>query len=699
MKNKKALFQRILAFLLVIVMVLSLGIPVFAAEGSTETEILEEAVQSEPSDKEITETAVEDSEEETNQDIVQEEEQKEPETKKEDIMQTETESSSEKNENLPVEESASIMQSSTEEHSTEVPVKNELESEKNIKTEKIEEATETETETEIEEIKAENNSKVLSKTEIITKSGYTVKVNGNIGLSSVSVSEMNNDVIKLSASEYWDYFKWDGWYINGEKIAENKTCEYTVTSDAEIEARVTRQDVSLRIYVYADPTDSDILDLSHSPKHWVSQGIYSISGELLNSIAATGITKKENNKTTSATNMVYLTNELQQLFSKSGLDYTNYKFRFVREADGIHLDAVISSANFPSTGSGENVNEIKVIPKLLIFVYAQEADDFIMKLSHNPNKWFYFRTSNIGSELYKEIINTGIGTDESTKTVYATDFIKGNETIKQLLNAEGIDYTKYDWRLVNEDDGIHLDAVLLPYPFPDTPSKKDDAIDAKNPPKDDNKDKNQIKFAIDGIYTEWIDYPHIVLTYSGGNDAYSAIYNAGSETLFDVWTEMPAHLSEAGGEFTSGITVLINDDYSLAFYPRFITVDGSGNINWDPQKTGLSKGVHHFYLASTDAWHTSTNTSNLHESDKIYGDAYIEISDTRDEIEWKLDMNMVAEKLGIDPSEIKTISVSYSRLGPQQTTSAGTPTGLLGIFICLGLVAAGFVGFRIKSKK
>lgn len=685
MKNKKVLFQRILAFLLVTIMVLSLGMPVFAAEDSIESDISEESVQLDSSDNEMS-VSIEESEEKSNQDVTPSEEHQKPEQKeKSESVVSESNEQKESNENHSThEEQSKIEQPET--------LKSETQSES-----ETEEITETSEDTQPELIKNENNSKVLSETELITKSGYTVKVNGNIGLSSVSVSEIKDDMIKLSASEYWDYFKWDGWYINDEKISENKTCEYTITSNSEIEARVTRQNVQLRIYVYADPTDSDILDLSHSPKHWISQGIYSISDELLNSIASTGITRKENNKTTSATNMVYSTDELQQLFSKSGLDYTNYKFRFVREDDGIHLDAVISSAKFPSTGSGEEINEITVIPKLLIFVYAQETDDFIMKLSHSPNKWFYFGTSNIGSELYKEIINTGIGTDESTKTVYATDFIKGNESIKQLLNVEGIDYTKYDWRLVNENDGIHLDAVLLPYPFPGTPSKKDDAIDVKNPPKDDNKDKGQIKFAIDGIYTEWVDYPHIVLTYSGGDDAYSAIYNAGTETLFDVWTEMPAHLSEAGGEFTSGITVLIND--SLAFYPRFITVDGSGNINWDPQKTGLSKGVHHFYLASTDAWHTSTNTNNLHETDKIYGDAYIEISDTRDEIEWKLDMNMVAEKLGIDPSEIKTISVSYSRLGPQQTTSAGTPTGLLGIFICLGLVAAGFIGFRIKSKK
>lgn len=691
MKNKKVLFQRILAFLLVTIMVLSLGMPVFAAEDSIESDISEESVQLDSSDNEMS-VSIEESEEKSNQDVTPSEEQNQkPEQKeKSESVVSESNEQKESNENYSThEEQSKIEQPET--------LKSETQSES--ETTETTETTETSEDTQPELIKNENNSKVLSETELITKSGYTVKVNGNIGLSSVSVSEIKDDMIKLSASEYWDYFKWDGWYINDEKISENKTCEYTITSNSEIEARVTRQNVQLRIYVYADPTDSDILDLSHSPKHWISQGIYSISDELLNSIASTGITRKENNKTTSATNMVYSTDELQQLFSKSGLDYTNYKFRFVREDDGIHLDAVISSAKFPSTGSGEEVNEITVIPKLLIFVYAQETDDFIMKLSHSPNKWFYFGTSNIGSELYKEIINTGIGTDEATKTVYATDFIKGNESIKQLLNVEGIDYTKYDWRLVNENDGIHLDAVLLPYPFPGTPSKKDDAIDVKNPPKDDNKDKGQIKFAIDGIYTEWVDYPHIVLTYSGGDDAYSAIYNAGSETLFDVWTEMPAHLSEAGGEFTSGITVLINDDYSLAFYPRFITVDDSGNINWDPQKTGLSKGVHHFYLASTDAWHTSTNTNNLHETDKIYGDAYIEISDTRDEIEWKLDMNMVAEKLGIDPSEIKTISVFYSRLGPQQTTSAGTPTGLLGIFICLGLVAAGFIGFRIKSKK
>ena len=86
---------------------------------------------------------------------------------------------------------------------------------------------------------------------------------------------------------------------------------------------------------------------------------------------------------------------------------------------------------------------------------------------------------------------------------------------------------------------------------------------------------------------------------------------------------MPQHLQEAGGEFTAAVTIAFNQkqsdlqngtyDRSMTFSPRFVTVDANGTINWNPQLLGLAEGTYEYYIASADAWHTSTNINNLHE--------------------------------------------------------------------------------------
>jgi hypothetical protein len=209
--------------------------------------------------------------------------------------------------------------------------------------------------------------------------------------------------------------------------------------------------------------------------------------------------------------------------------------------------------------------------------------------------------------------------------------------------------------------------------------------------------------SVDGDYGEWGDFPHTLVEYNTWDeypDSYSAVYSDGDYVYLNVYSEMPAHLAEAGGEFSSGISVQYNDDWSTTFYPRFIAVDDSGNINWEPQLTGLSEGTYHFYLCSTDAWHTSTNISDLNDTDLIYGEAYMTISDGRDEMEYKIDSSMVAEKFGMDTDDFKTVGVQYSRLGQQWTRTAGTSTGeWIGVGICVISIILLVNYSRKKNKK
>ena len=95
----------------------------------------------------------------------------------------------------------------------------------------------------------------------------------------------------------------------------------------------------------------------------------------------------------------------------------------------------------------------------------------------------------------------------------------------------------------------------------------------------------------------------------------------------------------------------------------------------------------------------SENLNNLVEMDKIYGDAYIKINHSKDEIEWKLDSAAVARKFGMTTKKKKIIKVQYSRLGQQWAMTAGTSTGLIGIIIVVAIFAGSGIYYKLKKRK
>lgn len=226
-----------------------------------------------------------------------------------------------------------------------------------------------------------------------------------------------------------------------------------------------------------------------------------------------------------------------------------------------------------------------------------------------------------------------------------------------------------------------------------------------------NKEFEKIEY--DGSYNDWAYYPHTAIEYStqGSHehvvDGEAALY-ADGETLYGhVVTEMPQHLAEKGGEFTQAVTIKINDNEKLEFAPRFIAVDENGNINWNPTLSGLQNGTYEFYIVSLDAEGKSENINNItNEKDTIYGKMTVTIKDGRDECEWQMDIPKLAKHLRpnvegtviteIDPSDIKTISARYGRIGDEWVTTAGASTGpIAGIILCLGVVG-GVLLYRKK---
>lgn len=216
----------------------------------------------------------------------------------------------------------------------------------------------------------------------------------------------------------------------------------------------------------------------------------------------------------------------------------------------------------------------------------------------------------------------------------------------------------------------------------------------------------------DGKYDDWDYYPHTTIQYAGSGtsetvvDARGALYADTDKLYGHVVTSMPAHLGEAGGEFTSAVSLKLNDDENLMLTPRFIAVDASGNINWNPQTSGLAPGTYEFYLASTTTNGTSTNINDLKDDDVIYGRAMVTVGADKDEMEYVIDTPTLAahlhanrgqakEDTSIDPSSITKFSAQYGRIGQEWVTTAGTSTmPVLGVGLCLAAVGGTYAHRR-----
>ncbi len=207
----------------------------------------------------------------------------------------------------------------------------------------------------------------------------------------------------------------------------------------------------------------------------------------------------------------------------------------------------------------------------------------------------------------------------------------------------------------------------------------------------------------DGNSDDWTYYPSTLIQYATPGtqevvvDGEAKQYNDQSENIYGYCTtQMPSHLNERGGEYTQAVSVLVNNDWSHALGMRLVTVDASGNIDWNPQRQGLENGSYEYYIFPLEAWGASKNINELVGADVCYGKATINITDTEQEMEWYVNTVKLAERYGIDATDVKTVSTQYGRIGQQLVTCAGTSTGPWGgAAMCLLSAAVPFV---IKKK-
>lgn len=219
---------------------------------------------------------------------------------------------------------------------------------------------------------------------------------------------------------------------------------------------------------------------------------------------------------------------------------------------------------------------------------------------------------------------------------------------------------------------------------------------------EENKDFNGI--VIDGLYGDWENYPHTVIQYATGGtqehkvDGEAALYSTEGMLYAHAKTEMKAHRKEAGGEFTSAVTIRLNGKYD--FYPQFVTVDAWGNINYSPQLSNLPKGTYEFYIIDATGWKTAANISELEKChNALYGRMYVTVGSSSDEMEFEMDLAKLAEKFGMDADEIKTIEAQWGRIGQQWVSTAGASTGTwAGLLICFaGVGVASYIQHRRKK--
>lgn len=195
---------------------------------------------------------------------------------------------------------------------------------------------------------------------------------------------------------------------------------------------------------------------------------------------------------------------------------------------------------------------------------------------------------------------------------------------------------------------------------------------------------------IDGEYSDWLPYPHTIIEYAtqGTSDKHEdclgALYVADGKIYSHLETSMTNHLKAEGSDFLAGITVAFNGErwsgpalYPVMFYEGTDTI-----VN---ERTRLEPGTYTFdiYDASTANW-----DENWRERPKL-GKMKVTVDDYRDEMEMELDMDAIAEFLGLSEEDMKLVEIYYGRMGDKWLSHAGTSSGpwlwLLVILPCLAL--------------
>ena len=148
-----------------------------------------------------------------------------------------------------------------------------------------------------------------------------------------------------------------------------------------------------------------------------------------------------------------------------------------------------------------------------------------------------------------------------------------------------------------------------------------------------------------------------------------------------------------------GVVLRINQDNNLWFEFRLIDVDANGNINWNVNVSDQENGTHEYYIVDTRGWSSAATLEEIDEGNHIYGRMRIAKSDISDEAEWKMDLGLIAEKFGLEETDLQVLEVRYERIGDKWLQTAGASTGpAAGILLSMATAGSVIVLQRRRNR-
>ena len=227
---------------------------------------------------------------------------------------------------------------------------------------------------------------------------------------------------------------------------------------------------------------------------------------------------------------------------------------------------------------------------------------------------------------------------------------------------------------------------------------------------------NEITF--DGLYGDWDSYSHHLIQYSDHDaDAEGALYSDGDSLMMHVHT-YDASTRDQINNFYQDIALRFNHDEDTNHYinMKMLAVDENGNITY-PSWQDLYQtqpGTYEYYLYDLNGWGLqgkNINDPNTFSDqwnpkhDWIYGKIVINVKPNSTEMEVKLDMNELADrmstKLGrtVNTQDLKYIQAHFVNIGNEWISCAGTSTGPVpGILMGAGIAVLAAWGYKKKEK-
>lgn len=233
---------------------------------------------------------------------------------------------------------------------------------------------------------------------------------------------------------------------------------------------------------------------------------------------------------------------------------------------------------------------------------------------------------------------------------------------------------------------------------------------------------------IDGKYNDWVGYPHTLIQYDHEGIQYHEVDGEAALWSDDGWlyghvvTEHPDHLDEQGSEFLAAISIAFNGDRDYKdtpdkgnFYPRILAIAEDGTVTdyYTTVNEGHStpNGTYTYYIFDTrtdpvkqfghtdenGVWHDATAADLI---ENAFGTMKVTVTGEKDDMEFDLDLKKVADYIGADAADFKTIEAQFGRIGQQWVTTAGTSTWpLLGAALAVCAVGAPMCCGEVRRRR